>query len=84
MAEPGTNVPERLNLGLGRARGAIVARMDAHTLYPPDYLARGVERLRRGGADHVSGPQLPQGDETDDDDDQDDKNALNHLSRNQA
>ena len=38
--------------------------MDAHTLYPEDYLARGVARLRRGGADHVSGPQLAHGEGT--------------------
>ena len=35
--------------------------MDAHTLYPPDYLARGLERLRRGDVEWVSGPQLPHG-----------------------
>ena len=44
--------------GSRNARGDYIARMDAHTLYPEDYLARGVARLRRGGADHVSGPQL--------------------------
>jgi succinoglycan biosynthesis protein ExoA len=53
--------PVALNLGLREARGEVIARMDAHTLYPPDYLARGVRRLRSGGADHVSGPQLPDG-----------------------
>jgi hypothetical protein len=35
--------------------------MDAHTLYPSDYIARGVERLRRGDVAWVSGPQLPHG-----------------------
>ena len=35
--------------------------MDAHTYYPPDYLQLGVDRLRRGGAEHVSGPQLAHG-----------------------
>ena len=51
--------PVALNIGLAAARGRVIARMDAHTHYPPDYLARGVERLRRGGAAHVSGPQIP-------------------------
>jgi hypothetical protein len=32
--------------------------MDAHTIYPPEYLAIGVERLRRGGAAWVAGPQV--------------------------
>ncbi len=36
--------------------------MDAHTLYPADYLAHGVARLRRGDAAHVSGPQVAYGD----------------------
>jgi hypothetical protein len=35
--------------------------MDAHTWYPADYLARGVERLGRGDVAHVSGPQVAEG-----------------------
>lgn len=58
--------PERgtasgLNVCLGAARGEYVARMDAHTVYPPDYLALGVERLRRGDVGWVAGPQVPAG-----------------------
>jgi succinoglycan biosynthesis protein ExoA len=53
--------PHALNVGLAAARGEFVARMDAHTYYPPGYLAAGVERLRRGGAQWVSGPALPMG-----------------------
>jgi glycosyltransferase involved in cell wall biosynthesis len=58
---PQRAIPFALNIGLDHARGEFVARMDAHTLYPPDYLARGVERLRRGDVEWVSGPQLPHG-----------------------
>lgn len=54
-------IPQALNIGLSRARGEFVARMDAHTLYPTDYLASGIERLRRGEADWVTGPQIPHG-----------------------
>ena len=50
-----------LNIGLEAARGAFVARMDAHSYYPPEYIARGVERLRAGGVAWVGGPQLPLG-----------------------
>jgi succinoglycan biosynthesis protein ExoA len=64
LQNPMRSTPVSLNIGLANARGAYIARMDAHTLYPEDYLARGVERLRRGGADHVSGPQLARGDGT--------------------
>ena len=61
---PRRSTPISLNIGLAEARGAFIARMDAHTLYPEDYLARGVARLQRGGAAHVSGPQLARGDGT--------------------
>jgi succinoglycan biosynthesis protein ExoA len=64
LDNPRRITPVALNVGLAAARGEVIARMDAHTHYPPDYLARGVERLRRGGAAHVSGPQLPRGDGT--------------------
>jgi succinoglycan biosynthesis protein ExoA len=61
LDNPERRTPDALNLGLRAARGEFVARMDAHTLYPADYLALGVERLRRGDVEHVSGPQLPRG-----------------------
>src|SRR5215216_446548 len=54
-------IPQALNIGLRRARGRFVARMDAHALYPPDYLALGVRRLERGDVDYVTGLQLPYG-----------------------
>lgn len=58
--------PERgtahgLNVCLRAASGEYVARMDAHTVYPSDYLALGVQRLREGGVSWVAGPQVPVG-----------------------
>jgi len=50
-----------LNIGLKEAKGAYVARMDAHSFYPPGYIAKGVERLRAGDVAWVGGPQLPLG-----------------------
>jgi succinoglycan biosynthesis protein ExoA len=47
-----------LNVCLREARGAFVARMDAHTLYPATYLQTGVERLRAGDCAWVAGPQV--------------------------
>jgi succinoglycan biosynthesis protein ExoA len=61
LENPRRSTPVGLNIGLEAARGRFIARMDAHTLYPDDYLARGVERLGRGDVAHVSGPQLPRG-----------------------
>lgn len=59
LDNPARRVPQALNIGLRQARGEFVARMDAHTFYPADYLARGVERLRRGDVAWVAGPQIP-------------------------
>jgi succinoglycan biosynthesis protein ExoA len=62
LDNPAKRTPQALNLALRAARGRIIARMDAHTHYPPDYIALGVERLRRGGVASVSGPAIAAGD----------------------
>jgi cellulose synthase/poly-beta-1,6-N-acetylglucosamine synthase-like glycosyltransferase len=61
LDNPQRRIAPALNIGLRAARAPVVARMDAHTHYPPDYLARGLERLRRGDVAWVSGPQLAYG-----------------------
>src|SRR2546426_8401688 len=61
LDNPRRTTPHALNVGLRQARGEFVARMDAHTLYPRSYLAVGVRRLREGGVEWVSGPQLARG-----------------------
>lgn len=61
LDNPGRTIPRALNIGLRMARADVVVRMDAHTFYPPDYLARGLERLRQGDVVWVSGLQLPHG-----------------------
>jgi succinoglycan biosynthesis protein ExoA len=61
LDNPRRGIPQALNIGLRRARGRFVARMDAHALYPPDYLATGVRRLERGDVEYVTGLQLPHG-----------------------
>src|SRR5436305_657626 len=58
---PGRSSTAGLNVGLRHARGDYIVRMDAHTFYPEDYIARGVERLRRGDVVWVAGPQVPHG-----------------------
>jgi succinoglycan biosynthesis protein ExoA len=58
LDNPARNIPSALNIGLEAANGEFVARMDAHTAYPPDYLAVGLSRIRRGDVDWVSGAQL--------------------------
>jgi succinoglycan biosynthesis protein ExoA len=61
LDNPGRVTSAGLNVGLASARGEFVARMDAHALYPPDYLKVAVERLRRGDVAAVSGPQIAVG-----------------------
>src|SRR5947208_10813099 len=58
---PGRSSTAGLNVGLRHARGDYLVRMDAHTSYPEDSIARGVERLRRGDVVWVAGPQMPFG-----------------------
>jgi succinoglycan biosynthesis protein ExoA len=62
LDNPARTTPHALNIGLRESSGAVVARMDAHTRYPPNYLADGVARLRRGDVTWVSGPALAEGD----------------------
>ena len=61
LSNPERRTPNALNVGLRNARGEYVVRMDAHTRYPADYIARGVERLEAGGVDCVCGPPIPEG-----------------------
>lgn len=59
---PRRSVSSGLNVALSHARGRWVARMDAHSVYPEDYVALGVARLAVGDTRWVSGPQVPVGD----------------------
>jgi succinoglycan biosynthesis protein ExoA len=59
---PRRSASSGLNVALRHARGRWVARMDAHTRYSDDYIARGVQRLRRGDTRWVSGPPIATGD----------------------
>jgi succinoglycan biosynthesis protein ExoA len=62
LENPIGRTPSGLNISLRHARGEYVARMDAHTFYPTNYLQSGIERLHVGDTDWVSGPQVIEGD----------------------
>jgi len=55
---PQRTVSFGLNLALKLARGAVIARMDVHSEYAPDYLHECIAALERTGADNVGGPAL--------------------------
>jgi glycosyltransferase involved in cell wall biosynthesis len=61
LDNPARRTPQALNIGLRAATGDVICRMDAHTHYPDGYLQTGVERLLRGDAVSVSGPQIAVG-----------------------
>jgi glycosyltransferase involved in cell wall biosynthesis len=62
LENPARTTAIALNIALRSARGRYLARMDAHSFFPPRYLATGVERLHRSdGVEQVTGPMLPRG-----------------------
>jgi glycosyltransferase involved in cell wall biosynthesis len=61
LDNPDRHTASGLNVGLRAARGTYVARVDAHTWYPPSYLSLAIARLERGDVAWVSGPQIPVG-----------------------
>jgi succinoglycan biosynthesis protein ExoA len=58
LENPMRTTPRALNIGLRAAKGSFIARMDAHTRYPDDYLQQAIERLGHSDVEHVSGPQV--------------------------
>lgn len=48
-------VPNALNIGIRNARGEIIMRMDAHSLYKKGYVAKCVSYLQSSNADNVGG-----------------------------
>jgi glycosyltransferase involved in cell wall biosynthesis len=55
LDNPQLTTPAALNLAIRSASGSVIIRMDAHVLYPPDYIRRLVEALNETGADNVGG-----------------------------
>lgn len=55
LDNPERVVPTALNIGIQAATGEIVARMDAHVVYPPEYLPRLVLGLKEHGVDNIGG-----------------------------
>ncbi|HEX4647053.1 MAG TPA: glycosyltransferase family 2 protein [Verrucomicrobiae bacterium] len=56
LDNPGRIVSTGLNAAIRAARGDIIVRMDAHTIYAPDYVRQCLTVLSETGADNVGGP----------------------------
>jgi len=48
-------VPHALNMGIKKAKGKIIIRMDAHSIYPKNYVEILVSNLEKLNADNVGG-----------------------------
>jgi glycosyltransferase involved in cell wall biosynthesis len=55
VENPRRTAPAALNIGIQRARGQVVMRMDAHNEYPANYISRLVHWLENTDADNVGG-----------------------------
>jgi succinoglycan biosynthesis protein ExoA len=56
VRNPGRFVSSGLNAAIREAKGEIIVRMDAHTIYAPDYVSTCVRVLLETGAQNVGGP----------------------------
>ncbi|HXX37946.1 MAG TPA: glycosyltransferase family 2 protein [bacterium] len=59
LDNPKRQRPSALNLGIRASQGSVIARVDARTVLPADYLERCVRVLEETGADNVGGLQRP-------------------------
>jgi glycosyltransferase involved in cell wall biosynthesis len=55
LDNPKRIVPTALNIGIRAATGDVIVRMDAHVVYPPEYIPRLVTALAETGADNIGG-----------------------------
>jgi succinoglycan biosynthesis protein ExoA len=61
VPSPTGRTPNGLNVAIAASRYPIVARVDGHSVIPPDYLRHAVDLLERTGADNVGGLMSAQG-----------------------
>lgn len=57
VANPTGGTAAGLNRAIAASSGSIIARVDAHCVLPPGYLARAIDTLSRTGAANVGGVQ---------------------------
>jgi len=55
LENPERIVPAALNIGIANAKGEVIMRMDAHSIYPQNYISGLIAWLEKSGADNVGG-----------------------------
>jgi len=55
LENPKKITPAAMNIGIKNAKGNVIIKMDAHSLYPKDYISKCVEYLERSGVDNIGG-----------------------------
>jgi len=56
LGNPKKFTPFGLNIGIKKARGEFIIRIDAHADYPRDYVSKCLKYSKESGADNVGGP----------------------------
>jgi succinoglycan biosynthesis protein ExoA len=64
LDNPSRIVPTAMNIGIRKARGSIIIRIDARCVVEPDYISQCVHYLKTTGAQNVGGQQRAVGDNT--------------------
>jgi len=55
LDNPRVITPAAMNIGIANAKGDIIIKMDAHSVYAKDYISKCVWHLQESGADNVGG-----------------------------
>jgi len=55
LDNPRIITPAAMNIGIENSRGEIIIKMDAHSVYPEDYILKCVKYLKEWDADNVGG-----------------------------
>ncbi len=55
LDNPRVTTPAAMNVGIKEARGDIIIKMDAHSVYEKDYISKCVQHLEESGVDNVGG-----------------------------
>ena len=61
LDNPKQIVPAAMNIGIKAAKGKWIIRMDAHTVYAPNYIQQCLAAAKETGADNVGGPWVATG-----------------------